>query len=708
MEKALLPKLWKILKTGGNGSAETIYPHLLPLLSKLNKDILNEKTLQFYTNFFENFKIGLSSRVTHATSSRAEVTAIATAYYECLQFVVIQLRSSGSLGNPEEIKEFCTQLVQTHVIDTIGMLLENSASHNGKFVLARIILLIQFWTQNASDNDLYTTLVNYFWSSLFAVVDKSFSAENDNVAHRLDLTFDLIQYLRSRNAHKSKVAKVKFNLDETNDEVDCVGVTEAERNVPLETELSEFALKLCKMYVKKISETTNSVFINHLENLLKIFGNGEFYSKLSADVGNISKLYDKFACWLLVSHLRQENVVDLILMLYPHLNASERAALLTKLIKFPNATVQNWTLSRILSHPLCVDPDVVLLISQQNISDLLLKAARAVVENTATDINLMHKCFFQNESGDILIDSNTCEQLIDILSEPLGDDAGDEVLDTCASFLAQIMPVICSDEKKKSIQTTMFLNLFRLSCNKQKSANLSEDTLWEVVTSWQDALSSRDIRLDDVLLNGCADIIHKNLSLSFDDDTLAESLEAYAEIVSKLTLCSVEHFEEADEEKYRSADNVLSTIFNRFRDGFGQGLTQALQICTFVEALNGNLITDPSSQHLVGFDLGKIDFDDVVTELLKLAFFKFCVVSKATCNIKEQRKALDSTAESADEEYTEDFCDLDESLLKKWSKLVTYEIMTGIKISSLGNTLLGLVEVRFSCSSISYKYYNVV
>lgn len=472
MEKALLPKLWKVLKTGGGGSAETTYPHLLPLLSKLNKDILEEKTIQFYTNFFENINIGLTSRGVHPTSSRADVTAIATAYYECLQFVIIQLRCSDDMfENPSDLTDYCNQLVKNHVIGVIGFLLENSAAHNGKFIIARIILLVQFWAHNITDNELYAALVHTFWSDLHIVVEKAYAAGEEGVASRLDLTFELVQLLRSpQHLHKSKGAKVKFSIDEPSDKVeDCAPPIEAEPNTNLETAvLTDFVLKLCKLYVKKISDTINCVFIDHLENLLKIFGNGEFFGQLSVEAGNISKLYDKFSAWLLIGQLRQENVVDLIVMLFPHLSPSERVTLLSKLVKFPNAVVQNWILSRILSHPLCIEPDVVQLISQQSVTDLLLKGARAVIDGKSSDnINLLHKCFFQNESGDILIDCQTCEKIVHILTGPLTEyDVTEDVLDTCASFISQIMPVICSDANKKNIQNHMFLTLFQLSCNK--------------------------------------------------------------------------------------------------------------------------------------------------------------------------------------------------------------------------------------------------
>lgn len=227
----------------------------------------------------------------------------------------------------------------------------------------------------------------------------------------------------------------------------------------------------------------------------------------------------------------------------------------------------------------------------------------------------------------------------------------------------------------------------------QKSANLSEDTLWEVVTSWQDALSSRDIHMDNELLKKCAEIIHASVSSTIDDETLVEGLEAYAEIVSKLILCSIEFHDESDDQKYEYADHLISTIFQYFQNNFESGLAKTYEMCSFIESINGNLITDSTAQSLT-IAFGAIESEDVITELFKETIFKFRVISKMTCNIKENRKSLDITVDSIDEEYTEDYCDLDENLLKKWSKLILDNIYDGIRVSSLGYTLLEIAEVK--------------
>lgn len=402
IDKAVLPKLWKVLKTGGGGSAGAIYPHLLPLLSKFTKDVLGERTIEFYKNFFENLNLGLKARlVLKQGSSRADVTAIATAYYECLRYFV-QFQSVDLFESPTTRTEFCVELLNNNVTGVVGFLLSDSAASNGKYVLMQIAALNQRWKQSADTNAVHQTLSETFWREIVCVIEKSL-VEPSNDRHingNLELIADFIQYLRG-GSHKPVASKVKFAIENdvanqedpvASDHVD--GATSDKDDI-----LESFILQLTKFYMKRISDSNNVVYVTYLENLLKTFGSLQFYQKLAGG-DNIAKLYDKFACWLLISQLRCENIIDIILMLYPHLSVADKSALLRKLINFPNVTAQHWVLSRILSHPLCTEPNVRQLLSQGTVADLLIKSAKDVINGNVTEnINLLHKCFFQNESG---------------------------------------------------------------------------------------------------------------------------------------------------------------------------------------------------------------------------------------------------------------------------------------------------------------------
>lgn len=56
-KKGFLPKLWALLKEGGKGMAKALHPNLMPLLSKLPREV-TEPALDFFTTFFTSFTQG--------------------------------------------------------------------------------------------------------------------------------------------------------------------------------------------------------------------------------------------------------------------------------------------------------------------------------------------------------------------------------------------------------------------------------------------------------------------------------------------------------------------------------------------------------------------------------------------------------------------------------------------------------------------------
>ncbi|XP_013385834.1 E3 ubiquitin-protein ligase listerin [Lingula anatina] len=109
--KGVLPKLWKVMKLGGSGSAGVICPNWLPLLSKIPEEIIGEGT-GFYQEFFGNIKIGLCEG--RVQQSPSEMAAIIKAMIECLRYCLVQ-----KLGDSSEL--------QKHIIlDQLIPLLEAS------------------------------------------------------------------------------------------------------------------------------------------------------------------------------------------------------------------------------------------------------------------------------------------------------------------------------------------------------------------------------------------------------------------------------------------------------------------------------------------------------------------------------------------------------------------------------------------------------
>lgn len=717
IEKALIPKLRKILKGGGNGNAKLIYPHFLPLLSNLNHETLGDKTLKFYRDFFDHFNMGLCSKLCNQLYIRSDVTAISSSYFECLRYVLIQLQiapidnnSSGS--DTENSRQFSLELMKMHVIDVISHILVQSNVNNAKHVCVHLVELIKFLKDNSGRNAVYNDLLNNFWSDLFVTIETAFkeSADDQQITAKLNIVNDLVHQLSIKStdvANKTNnTPKVRF-VDSPVEENEIK--TTDEPIYYFGNELNSLAAKLCQFYIKKTSDGVCDTFVQSLLNLLQQFGKTTaFYEQLAGSADNIIKLYDKFASWLLLKDIRSVHVLDITLMLYPYLTSTEKSKLLNNLIKFPNDDVKNWTLSRILSHPLCADAEAIRLISNPLVTKQILKNAENIRNwNTNECINLLHKCFIQNENGDMMIDDETCCIIIKIICDLIGDKTVTaNVLEACVSFLVQIMPLFCNDEKKQNIRDEIFTKLFALCVETNRLSILSEDIQWATVTSWQDALSSNDIELDDNLLKICAKCIEKCIKSTVENEKDSiDVIESISLIVSKLILCSVERLENDDEIKYQRADKIFETIYQSLQPLFDAHLEECLRACTFIELVTGGMTAGNVVNKYLDYNLLTLDVYKNAYALLKLATFKFSIIFQTTCIIPLKRKDTENDDEKeTDEENTEDYCDPHEMLLKKWSNLIYREIFESIYVGGIFNSFLHYFDV---CVNLIFFHLNI-
>lgn len=218
-------------------------------------------------------------------------------------------------------------------------------------------------------------------------------------------------------------------------------------------------------------------------------------------------------------------------------------------------------------------------------------------------------------------------------------------------------------------------------------------------------MSSNDLHLTDILLDKCSTIIYDRLSRT--GETTVQQIEGIAEIVSKLILCSVEHLD-SESEKYQKADSIIDTIFNQNCKQYRANVGDMLHLCLFLESMNGQLAVPDIGHRTV--ESNDIESLDRVDQLLKLAVFKFNVIFKITCTIS--KKNIDnsvvagSAADAGDDECTEDFCDVEENLIKSWSDNIFDEILDGIHMASLADSLL-LNSSAVSCCFYLQNYHFI-
>lgn len=305
---------------------------------------------------------------------------------------------------------------------------------------------------------------------------------------------------------------------------------------------------------------------------------------------------------------------------------------------------------------------------------------------------LLQKCFLISDSGDVLIDPATCSKIVETIATPLKNDGEIELKDTCASFLAQIMPVICGDSRQVDLHCRMFTMLFDFSAENIVSDYLSEDTLWEVTTAWQDALSSEDMTLDQGLIDQCAAIVDKELKIfSAGESINLERFEKLAEICTKLMMCSTESMKRSEAERCKQIDVLLGSVVAKGASEKASSKDLMEKLAIYVELLNGGLMAKTGEYRS---DLSTEAFTRNLRQLLVRELFCLNVVFKLSCNPKRRpsgnsESRMDHDGE-LDNEYDDGDAQMDdeENLIHCWSELIYEKVLSVIYSIAIGDTLL--------------------
>lgn len=312
---------------------------------------------------------------------------------------------------------------------------------------------------------------------------------------------------------------------------------------------------------------------------------------------------------------------------------------------------------------------------QHKTNEIIEKICLDVVSNNSKDLfNLLHKCFFQTEQGEILISSQAVDSILLTLSQPLQDNENRQTdVEACGSFISQIMPVVCSNNNSsQAVQHELFLRLFKFSLENSVDDLISEDTLWEITSCWQDALSSKDIVIDTNLLQQCAAVVEQ---LAVKENLNVAKIDAVAEAVAKFITCSNEHIEE-EPERVLKIDEYLKSLMQINTNQ----IQELLNTCLFVESLKS--LTTPSSD----FSESVKNLQDL-KPLLQRALCNFSTLCKLVC--KTTKLAGNSpNVELNEDEITEDYCDPNENLLKIWSEFLQTQLLLYINVAACGDSLI--------------------
>lgn len=365
---------------------------------------------------------------------------------------------------------------------------------------------------------------------------------------------------------------------------------------------------------------------------------------------------------------------------------------------------------RALSHPLCQDANITQFLTLPEVSDNLIECARAVTRgDTKENLILLHKCFLISDSGDVLIDPGTCRRIVETLAAPLGEDGAVELKDTCSSFLAQIMPVICGDGRQRELQRVMFALLFKFSAENGVSEYLSEDTLWEVTTAWQDALSSEDLTLDGGLVEDCTRIVDKELTAFSEGCFGVEAFEKLAEICAKLAMCSTEALKRDEVARCAQIDVVFRALMDVGRLEVGGARSVLEKLAVYIDLMSGAIITKSAEYST---NLSAESFTKNARLAMVRELFCLMVMYKLSCNPKKRPSAreddesrMDHDGEDEDDGYGED----DENFLHCWSELMYERVLSVLYTIAIGDTMLySTNDVSWLSKEVTYRTYTIL
>ncbi|XP_075159606.1 E3 ubiquitin-protein ligase listerin [Haematobia irritans] len=693
------PKFSSLLRNAFNRNAKAICPNILPFFSQFSQATTDRSEYhQYIRQFFDLLKTCIVSETNNL--SKQDCIIIIKTYIECLRYFNQKISNASKTEILPEDNELVLHLLQENIMQPLKWCLTSTNGVTARYLYQNISTLIAFFDKQHEDSLIYQKLLETFWQSLFTITTEDLK-QHDVSELYLERIIELINdlYVANPNLEEHKVKFAEVLEDDGNN----AGTPEFPRKPKdnlnaaafRQKELKQLVLQLLRMCIEKTELLKTSKYIKHIRLLCNMFNNKDFLVKITENESLESSLM-AFVKLLITSFLDNEAceiVVDVIFEILNNMEKVQRFEYIDKeLLKIPHHFTQTLVLQRLLSHPLCIEPEARHILSQPKVTDIISKVSQDVVKNNSKDLfNLLHKCFFETDTGDILITSDTVNKILLTLSEPLISSAEEEEvenekeehkissntdIDACASFIAQIMPVVCSKQNSSlEVKHEVFLRLFKFSIERSVNDYISEDTLWEITTCWQDSLSSEDITIDDQLLQKCAYVIARQ----GEKNTLSSTnIDSIAEASSKFVTCSTENIED-DKERYVRIDKILQTIM----DNDATAEQDLFNVCLFLESLkdlatpNTCFTQDVRSLH---------DLQGV----LQKSLLNFSILSKLVCC--KPPAQYQEKLEINDEEITDDYCDPNENLLKVWSDYLQNELLRYINIAAASDSLVNLCD----------------
>ncbi|CAL1683944.1 unnamed protein product [Lasius platythorax] len=507
INKLVLPKLWHVLRSGGQCCASTIYPNLLPFISQFSKLSVNIDDL--YMNFFDNMRQGFFAK--SVQMSRSEARAVATSFVECLRYSILM--------NVENI-DLCIRLLKEQLMPIIEACMTDGISIK-QFCFVEVAHLVQYWSKNRTNEvyKAYVSLTQQFWIELRLLFVKLINVSREVVmSHTIDTKDPQIEFLLTLknlpDYTRKKLKKVNFSDSSSSVASQSkVQVADTYTDIVFNAELCEFVNALCTIYFNNINNQQSIEYIGQLNKLLKHFASRELFAALSKSFKfdeDFFEFYDNNLRYLLLQNsVIMEQVIELIFYFITYIDDTEKNKIFESLIELNDIAITKNAIYCSLSKNNRNDRIIKKWYTQTSVTKLLIDIAKEIASpehnNLEKNQNLILLAFETSSTGDLLINEEGANEIVSILCDSLnGTD------DTCSmqfiTFITRLMTLIW-DQKQIISSAVQILETFFELCIREHD-DITADTLRN---SWKEGLvRSNEILTDSEfndLIERCAIII---------------------------------------------------------------------------------------------------------------------------------------------------------------------------------------------------------
>ncbi|XP_076655771.1 E3 ubiquitin-protein ligase listerin [Halictus rubicundus] len=540
IEKLVLPKLWRVLRSGGQYSASIVYPNLLPFISQFPKFDIDVRNL--YTSFFENMRQGFS--VKSVQTSRSEMFAVTTSFIECLRYSI--------LLNVKD-RDLCATLLKEQLIPVIETCLKENSPMK-QILFCEIAQLVRYWSKNRGNQDLlsYTYLMEQFWSELNRLfdllIDFSQNSETFDVPDTNNSQIEFLITLKTTPTHSRKNLKVKFPDPEEDVklEVRAVATTEVDTDAEFLKELNNFVISLCIKYFDKITEQRTQKYVTYLNKLITCFESEKLFTSLTESLKtqiNFLSFYDQvLRVWLLERSIESVHIVELIFNFITYMNDSEKNEVLKSLTEFEDIATTRSVIHCALSKKHRNDAIIRKWCSQSKTTDLLVDIVKEIAAGNYSNLeknqDLILLAFESPDDDGLLVEESRVNEVVSILC-----DSTHNVDETCllhfAQLISSIVPLIWTHKEATLGAVRVLETLFEL-CSQDYFANDSTcfDTMRAV---WKNGLLEAIRKLSEQkfieLTRKFATILWKKIYSSNEEQTneiLLDIASDFLEIVIEI------------------------------------------------------------------------------------------------------------------------------------------------------------------------------